>query len=219
MVYDPQRHHRRSIRLKGYDYRNGGAYFITICTTDRACVFGGVGDGVVHPTRRGLIARASWDDIPNHRAYVELDKFVANHVHGILWVVCDDVERATQVSPLQRGPRLMPDSLGAIVGAYKAAVSRTINKLRPGAGRDFWQPNYFERIIRDHDELDALRGYIDANPRRWEHDEHNPDGDGADAIEAFLSSLSKPGNGDTSVAPTEGRIPFDGGTSPEVPHA
>ncbi|MCK9295183.1 MAG: hypothetical protein M0P70_08855 [Desulfobulbaceae bacterium] len=43
--YNPAIHHRRSIRLQGYDYSQAGAYFITICTHNRECLFGAVGAG------------------------------------------------------------------------------------------------------------------------------------------------------------------------------
>jgi putative transposase len=206
MAYDPQKHHRRSVRLQGHDYTGPSAYYITICTKDRACVFGEVMNGALKPTRRGMVAAECWRDIPNHRPEIGLDEFVImpNHMHGILWVFRAEEIRATQVSPL-RGPRLEPGSLGAIVGAYKAAVSRTINKIRPGAAVGLWQPNYFEHIIRDQRGLEALREYTFTNPDRWERDLENPCGDGSDDVQAFIRSLEPSPRiieGDTSVAPT-----------------
>jgi REP element-mobilizing transposase RayT len=207
VAYDPEKHHRRSIRLEGYDYRCEGAYFITICTRDRACVFGTVADDAVKLSQRGMIAEACWHDIPNHRPYVSLDKLIVmpNHIHGILWIDAHgDAQRATQVSPLQH-PRLLPESLGAIVGAYKAAVTRNINKIRPGAAADLWQPNYFEHIIRDQRGLVELRDYIVLNPQRWARDLENPAGDGTDDFEAFIRALESNARlkeGDTNVAPT-----------------
>jgi hypothetical protein len=76
MVYDPEHHHRRSIRLQGYDYAQAGAYFITICTQDRACLFGEVVDGVMRLNDAGRIVQATWDDVPEHYANVALDEFV-----------------------------------------------------------------------------------------------------------------------------------------------
>jgi REP element-mobilizing transposase RayT len=206
MSYDPKKHHRRSIRLEGHDYRGEGAYFVTICTRDRACVFGTVSGDEMKLSQRGLIAQSCWRDIPNHRAYVELDEFVImpNHMHGILWIQPHDEGRATQVSPLQV-PRLLGESLGAIVGAYKAAVSRSINKVRSGAAADLWQPNYFEHIIRDQRGLVELRDYTVLNPQRWSQDKENPAGDGTDDFEVVVRSLTPVRNrkeGDTSVAPT-----------------
>jgi REP element-mobilizing transposase RayT len=97
---DQQRPQRHSIRLTGFDYRSGGGYFITICTSGRRCVFGQVVDGILRPSRRGIVAASRWQDIPNHHPNVELDAFVLmpNHLHAVLFLT----SRATQASPLQR---------------------------------------------------------------------------------------------------------------------
>jgi putative transposase len=205
VAYNQQKLHRKSIRHPSYDYREDGAYFITICTRNRVFAFGEIADDLFRPTKRGLIARACWEDIPNHRSYVSLDEFVVmpNHVHGVFWI---EGGRATQVSPLHgKSARLVPASVGAIVGAYKAAVSRQINKLRQGAATGLWQPNYYEHIVRTDRALDAIREYIVTNPQRWAADPENPSSNGGEDIEAFLRSLdviAVPRQGDTSVAPT-----------------
>jgi REP element-mobilizing transposase RayT len=89
MAYDPQKHHRRSVRLKGFDYRSGGAYFVTICTHNRECIFGTIENDAMNLSQRGMIVQQCWHDIPNHRPNVELDAFqiMPNHVHGIIWLV------------------------------------------------------------------------------------------------------------------------------------
>jgi putative transposase len=86
MAYDPEKHHRRSIRLKGYDYTQPGAYFITICTHGRECLFGEIIDGEMHLNEAGQIVVQTWQDLPNHVPHVQLDAFVVmpNHVHGII---------------------------------------------------------------------------------------------------------------------------------------
>ncbi|MCP9469504.1 MAG: hypothetical protein NNA31_05825 [Nitrospira sp.] len=86
MKYDPEKHHRRSIRLKGYDYSQDGAYFVTICTHNRVCLFGEVVDGELRLNELGEIVAWTWRDLPNHVPNVELDAFVVmpNHVHGIV---------------------------------------------------------------------------------------------------------------------------------------
>ena len=86
MAYDPEKHHRRSIRLKGYDYTQPGAYFITICTQGRECLFGEIIDGEMHLNEAGQIVVQTWQDLPNHISNVQLDAFVVmpNHVHGII---------------------------------------------------------------------------------------------------------------------------------------
>ena len=77
---------RRSIRLKGYDYSQAGAYFVTICVQDRQCLFGNVVDGKMNLNNAGEIVKSVWHDLPNHYAHVELDDFVImpNHFHGIV---------------------------------------------------------------------------------------------------------------------------------------
>ena len=85
MGYDPERHHRRSIRLRGWDYTRPGAYFVTVCTHNGECLF----DDLV--LRR--VAETMWQRIPRHFPRVRLDKFVVmpNHIHGIIWIVDDNV--------------------------------------------------------------------------------------------------------------------------------
>src|SRR5271157_3677875 len=79
-------HHRRSIRLKGFDYSQPGGYFITICTQNHECVLGEIVDGQVRLSPAGEIASQCWSEIPKHFPNVELDVNVMmpNHVHGII---------------------------------------------------------------------------------------------------------------------------------------
>ena len=88
MTYDPQRHHRRSIRLKGYDYSQAGAYFITVCVQDRACLFGEIVDGEIRLNEYGECVVRWWEDIPRHFVPVDIDVFVVmpNHVHAIILI-------------------------------------------------------------------------------------------------------------------------------------
>ena len=86
MKYDPQKHHRRSIRLKGHDYTSPGAYFITICTHQRQCLFGEIVDGEMQLNEFGKWVDACWQRLPTHFPHLQLDRFVVmpNHIHGIL---------------------------------------------------------------------------------------------------------------------------------------
>lgn len=86
MRYDPERHHRHSIRLKGFDYAQSGAYFFTICAQDRASLFGEVVDGEMRVNAMGEMVEFTWFDLPNHVDGLVLDAFVVmpNHVHGIV---------------------------------------------------------------------------------------------------------------------------------------
>ena len=190
MPYDPSRYHRRSIRLKGYDYTRPGAYFITICTHERAHLFGAVVEGEMQLNDAGRIAEQCWRNIPVHFPHVQLDAFVImpNHVHGVLWIVAHDGARvgATHASPLRnapippRGP--VPQSIGAIIGQFKSAVTRQINALRNAPGAPVWQRNYYEHIIRNEQALNAIRRYIVENPLRWPLDRYNPERIGKDPL-------------------------------------
>ncbi|MCB4235142.1 hypothetical protein LDL59_08640 [Kaistella anthropi] len=94
--YNPQKYHRRSIRLQGYDYSKEGFYFITLCCQDRAHLFGRIVDGEMILNDAGLQAQECWQDIPNHFPNVVLHEFVImpNHIHGIIEFV-----GANQYSP------------------------------------------------------------------------------------------------------------------------
>ncbi len=90
MIYDPINHHRRSIRLKNYDYRQQGAYFVTICTQGRLCHFGEVEfskeGACVHLNAAGEMVNQAWLDLVLRCEGIELDSFVVmpNHLHGVL---------------------------------------------------------------------------------------------------------------------------------------
>ncbi|MBS9389314.1 MAG: transposase [Dolichospermum sp. WA123] len=93
MPYNSNIHHRRSIRLKVYDYTQQGAYFVTICTHQRNCLFGEIVDGEIKLNTNGEIARGSWLSIPRYFKNVELDEFVImpNHLHGIIIIDSSEV--------------------------------------------------------------------------------------------------------------------------------
>ena len=95
MKYDPQKHHRRSIRLKGYDYTQPGAYFITICTHHRDEIFGEVINGEMKLSPLGMIVREEWFRSAEMRKEIRLidEELVVmpNHIHGIIWIVDPNV--------------------------------------------------------------------------------------------------------------------------------
>lgn len=157
-------HHRRSIRLRGYDYSQPGAYFITICTYRREML-------LQTATVQELVQWA-WLDIPRRFDSVALDEFVImpNHVHGI--VVMEADADADQGAP-RRAPTRRP-TLGAIVLAFKSVSAIAANVVLGRVGAPFWQRNYYEHIVRDEDELDAIRQYIRNNPLKWDEDPDNP---------------------------------------------
>jgi REP element-mobilizing transposase RayT len=198
--YDPDRHHRRSIRLEGYDYTQAGAYFVTVCTQDRACLFGDVIEGEMRLNDAGRMVTAIWDDIPSRHPSTGTDAFVVmpNHVHGIILVGAplvgarsvvgarSDVRpTAGTTTPNGATTRVAPTgdpkrpSLGDIVGAFKSittneyALGGTSGGWPPFPGR-LWQRNFYEHIVRNDRDLDRIRQYIADNPARWAEDPENP---------------------------------------------
>ena len=175
-TYDPERHQRRSIRLKGYDYTRAGAYFVTLCTRERECSLGQIEDGIVILSEYGRLVERCWRDLPRHSPRVALDVFVVmpNHVHGVIWIV--DIGRGTacRAPTVERLGQPIPHSLPTIIRSFKSAVTKRINGLRATPSLPVWQRNYYERVIRDDDEWQRIREYIQMNPARWEEDENHP---------------------------------------------
>jgi REP element-mobilizing transposase RayT len=168
MNYNPEAHHRRSIRLKGYDYSQNEAYFVTICACNRECLFGEVANGVIELSPIGESTYKFWFEIPWHFENVQLDEFVVmpNHFHGI--IVITDNCRGGVTPPLQKC------TLGKIVAYFKYQTTKFINQIRNIPGLPLWQRNYYEHIIRNEDELNRIRQYIIENPLKWEEDIENP---------------------------------------------
>ena len=181
MPFHPDVHHRRSIRMRSYDYAAGGAYFITVCARERAPVFGEIADGAMRLNGAGRVVDECWRDTAIVRPYVTLDEFVVmpDHFHAIAFVGatrCVALPDATCPGATHRVEsggathRVAPTgpaagSIGAIVGQFKSVTTKRINAMRGSPGMPVWQRNYWERIIRDDAELDALRAYIRDNPR------------------------------------------------------
>jgi len=188
MVYDPKVHHRRSIRLRSWDYAWPWWYYVTIVVKDRECRFGkAIYDSVVL-SDLGKAAEGSWAQIPNHHKGVELDDYVLmpNHLHGIiilngtsrtdvqLNVPTDDHEQLFPTKGEAMGA-LSPDegSLSVIVRTFKAAV--TTWARRNGFGDFAWQRGFYDHIIRNEADLHRIRTYIANNPLQWALSEENPE--------------------------------------------
>ena len=176
MNLNPQAHHRRSIRLRGYDYAQPGAYFVTICTQGRECLFGDIVNGEMGLTAYGRVVRESWYYLPNHYGYVELDEFVImpNHVHVIITITGDTgvaVGAGLKPAPTMSAK---PHGLPEIVRGFKTFSSRRINQMRAKPGQPVWQRNYHEHVIRGERDLDHIRQYIRDNPTQWAEDPDNP---------------------------------------------
>jgi REP element-mobilizing transposase RayT len=184
--------YRKSLRLAGHDYKSDGAYFITIVSHARKCIFGDVIKDKIILSTYGEIAQAEWFASKDIRKEIELfnDELVImpNHLHGIVWIFSNPNDfmlpkttskvrvGATGRSPLPSGGKLdagLPSkSLGAFIAGYKSSVTREINKVCGMPGEPIWKRNYHDRIIRNERELKAIRDYIINNPLQWEIDQY-----------------------------------------------
>ena len=205
MTYNPDIHHRRSIRLKGYDYSKAGAYFVTMCSWQRECLFGEIDNDVMVLNECGRIVESVWCGLPEHFPNIHLDEFIImpNHFHGIIFInesvgamptarpgldvnganigianepnggrpvgIEQQIGRPVGIAPT--GP--VPGSIGAIMAQFKSNVTKRINRFRNNPGCPVWQRNYFERVIRNENELSRAREYIANNPLKWSLDSEN----------------------------------------------
>jgi len=175
MKFNPELHNRRSIRLSEYDYTKGGAYFVTICTANRECLFGQVLEGEMHVNEFGKVVLECWEWLSKPYSYATLDAriLMPNHLHGIIVINDDDSQKGGSRTAPTIFPKRKP--LGRLVGAFKTVSTKRINELRQTPGFALWQRNYYEHIIRNENSLNKIRDYILGNPSRWVLDQENPD--------------------------------------------
>ena len=177
MKYNPDKHHRRSIRLQGYDYTQAGMYFITICIWQRECLLGnviGANSQILSPmnndlnkpnstyielSRYGQVVQYNWAVLADKFSDMQLDEFVImpNHIHGIIKLNESGGE-----------------ALSEIIRMFKTSSARRINQLRGSKGIPVWQRNYYEHIIRNEQALQTIREYIFNNHLSWEQDQLHP---------------------------------------------
>ena len=177
MIYDPDRHHRRSIRLKGYDYSQAGLYFVTICTHNREMVCGDIINNEIVLNEYGKMVDYAWNDLPNHNHQIQLDDYVImpNHIHGI--IIINDVGANFVGAGSEPAPTTMnrkQHGLSEITRQFKTFSARRINKIRQSTGTPVWQRNYYEHVIRNQKDLNRIRKYIIENPLKWDLDKENP---------------------------------------------
>jgi len=177
MPYNPNIHHRRSIRLKGYDYSQEGLYFITICCDNRASLFGKIENHEMILNDAGKIANECWLEIPQHFLNVILHEHIImpNHIHGIIEIgtknvslsqpIIDNVEETKNVSPLFKSPSR---TIGSIVRGYKIGVTKWFRNNTDI--QKVWQRDYYEHIIRDEKAYFNISNYIINNPAAWNDD-------------------------------------------------
>lgn len=173
-----------TIRLQGFDYGSNGAYFITICSHNRLCIFSRIESGEVILTRLGEIINEEWQRTSETRNYVTITEGVVmpNHLHGIIFIHKGEDE--PQHLP-ERGSFLhfppgyqnkfgpQRKNLASIVRGFKSAV--TSRAKSEGLQMPVWQPNYYEHIIRNEQEYDRIARYIQNNPAQWDKDSEIPE--------------------------------------------
>jgi len=123
----------------------------------------------------GRLLDFTWHDLPNHSRNICLDLFVImpNHFHGII-VIENDRTGLENTAGLDRAGLEPAPTLSGIVRQFKTFSSKRINQLSNNAGSPVWQRNYYERVIRNEQELDRARNYIVNNPMKWALDKENP---------------------------------------------
>ena len=166
---------RRSLRLSGYDYRQDGIYFITLCTYQNAKLFGAVYDGEMTLSELGEIVSEEWRRIPKIRKDIKLDHFAVlpNHFHGLVVIDKRREEAAAackSAQPSKESRTLLSGSLGVVIGQFKLAVGRQARRRQLHPRKTIWQRNYYDHIVRSEDSLNEIRRYIIENPARWRED-------------------------------------------------
>jgi len=198
--YDAEKHNRRSIRLKGYNYSQAGAYFVTICTNGHECLFGTIVDGNLRLNYPGEMIMRWWRALPDKFSNAQTDQCIVmpNHFHGIIIIVgvdqcvCPDVCVSHEPSVCPEHSNETRDKgehgdkgehigspLPRIIQWFKtmttnAYIKKVHEQLWQPFNGNLWQRNYYEHVIRTEKELNQIREYIVNNPMQWELDTENP---------------------------------------------
>ena len=231
--FNPEIHRRRSIRLRNYDYSQGGVYFVTICTYRRLLMFGDIIDGKMILNEFGEIAERQWQCLKNRFNIGNLSVFqiMPNHIHTIIHTITDNNQRnavgatlavalnadsaapyaehtaqnadcivscADSAAPYAERTAQNADctarragaspapttvdvdagtdttyTVGDIVGAFKSLVYMRCLDLCKSNNKilgKIWQRNFYEHIIRNHDDYRRIAKYIKNNPVNWKDD-------------------------------------------------
>jgi putative transposase len=190
VTFDNKIHHRKSIRLANYDYSQAGAYFITICTQNRECLFGEIVDDEMQFNDAGRIIQIMWNEIPIHFPLVELDEYVVmpNHFHGLFSIRPSELSAGRKLAPAfsTLAPSMavassaptefscVAPAVGQILRRFKSMSAIAVNKSLGRSSQALWQRNYWERVVRNEKELHGMQEYIVNNPRQWELDKLHP---------------------------------------------
>ena len=179
------RPNRRSIRLRGYDYSRAGAYFVSICTKDRKCLFGDIENQEMALNDAGRMVDKWYVELENKFKDIRCDEYIImpNHFHAIIQnigpvgadlCVCPDDHRHGHTSGEHIG-----SPLHRVIQWFKTMTTneyiRGVKQYGwvPFPGR-LWQRNYYEHIVRKENEMSRIREYIRNNPAQWATDKDNP---------------------------------------------
>ena len=166
---------RRSVRLPAHDYTSPGAYFLTICTAHRVCLFGSVRNQDVVLSKLGVLAGVLWRQAPSHVEGIDLDAFVVmpNHLHAIVVIPGDGRGTACR-APTEARPETFSHprkgSLATLVRSYKSAVTKEAGRIL--GIREVWQRGFYEHVVRGRIQLLRVRDYIENNPISWATDDY-----------------------------------------------
>jgi REP element-mobilizing transposase RayT len=186
--YNPVTHHRRSIRLKGYDYAQEGLYFITLCCQDRLHLFGNITNSIMCINPIGAIVETEWLNTANIRDNIVLHEHIImpNHLHGII-----EITKNKTIKEDNKGFSSPTQTIGSIIRGYKIATIKQIKDYIKDTSKDdrkgelqfaptaltiinldyrIWQRNYYEHIIKDEKAYHNISNYIIHNPSKWEDD-------------------------------------------------
>lgn len=166
MPFNSKEHHRRSVRLKGYDYSSPGAYFITICTFQHHHLFGRIIDGSMLLNELGRTVAEEWLRTPQIRPVMRLDEWVVmpSHIHGIVIITALDPGSVGASAAADRAPHSencrseapvklarKPRTLSSMVAGFKSVVTERVNLIRGTPRKPVWQDNYHEHVIRNEE--------------------------------------------------------------------
>jgi REP element-mobilizing transposase RayT len=147
---------RRHQRLQGYDYSSAGCYFVTLCVQDRLPLLGRIAGGEMLLSPAGAMVQLSLQEMPRRYSDVNLDALVVmpDHLHVIV--------------TLGGGGRSLSTVMHRVKSQTTAIYGRKVwlSGWPPFHVR-LWQRGFYDRVIRDERQLNAIREYMMQNPLRW----------------------------------------------------
>lgn len=167
--YDPQLHHRRSIRLQGYDYSQEGLSFVTICVQNMECIFGDIINNKMILNDIGQTIESACQQIEQQYPHIQFNIYciMPNHFHAIIEITSPRTGGSRTALPASS-----PKPLGRIIGAFKTITTKSINLRNNTPGKRLWHRNYYEHIIRNDYSYQNIYNYILENPERWREDKY-----------------------------------------------